>query len=130
MAASLSLTQIIELSGSNQDRVIANKTTVGVTPTNAVEQAPVLGTTSTTLDLGDIAAGKGFFIYMEATGGNFYVKLGATTGDPILTDSHLYILSGEGYCIPINPNATAMAGIRVKGSAAAAVLRYFLVGGA
>jgi len=130
MTASLSLTQVIDLSGSNQDRIIANKTTVGVTPTEALEQCPVLGTASATLDLGDIAAGKGFFIYMEAVGGNFYVKLGATTGDPVLTDSHLYIKSGEGYCVPINPNATAMPGIRVKGDDAAAVLRYFLVGGA
>lgn len=130
MAAILSVTSIIELSGSNQDRIIANKTTVGVTPTNAVEQAPILGTASSTLDLGDIAVGKGFFIYMEATGGNFYIKLNATTGDPVLTDSHLYIRSGEGYSVPINPNATAMTGIRVKGDNAAAVLRYYLVGGA
>mgnify|MGYP001605672117 CR=1 FL=1 len=128
MAASLSLTQIISLTGSNQDRTIANKTTVGGTVTEALEQSPILGTTAASLDLGNIAAGSGFFLYMEAMVGNFYVKLGATTGDPVATDSHLYIRAGEGYSIPINPNATAMAGIRVIGDSATSVLRYFLVG--
>jgi len=130
MAASLTLTQIIELAGSNQNRIIAKKTTCASVPSEALEQCPVLGTTGTTLDLGDIAAGKGFFVYLEACVGNFYVKLGATSGDPVLTDAHLYIKEGEGYPIPINPNATAMAGIRVIGDSATAVLRYFLVGSA
>lgn len=128
MAASLSLTQIIELTGSNQDRIICQKATCTSVPVEVLEQSPILGASAASLDLGDIAAGKGFFIYLEAVVGSFYVKLGATTGTPVETDSHLYIQAGEGYSIPINPNATAMPGIRVIGSGATAVLRYFLVG--
>lgn len=128
MAASLTITNIIDLTGSNQDRTIANKTIVGGTITEVLEQSPILGNAATSLDLGDIAVGSGFLIYFEAAVGNFYIKLGVTSGTPISTDSHLYIKQGEAYCIPINPNATAMAGIRVIGDSASAVLHYFLVG--
>jgi len=128
MAASLSITQIIELSGSNQDRIIPKKTVHTNVPTEALEQSPVLGNEAASLDLGNIDAGDGFFIYLEAIVGNFYIKLGATSGTPTATDSHLYIQEGEGYSIPINPNATAIPAIRVVGDSVSSVLHYFLVG--
>lgn len=128
MAASLNITSIVEISGSNQDRTICKKTTHASTPTEVLEQSPVLGSSAATIDLGDIAAGSGFFIWLEASVGNFYIKLGATSGTPGATDSHFYITEGTGYAIPLNANATAMPGIRVVGDSATAVLHYCLIG--
>ena len=128
MAAELNLWSLTEISGLySGDESIAKKFTA-TTPVEVVKGSPVTGTTGTTIDLGDIAAGSGYLLYLEAITGNFYVKLGATSGDPISTDSHLYILEGEGYNIPINPNATAMAGVRFIGDDASSQLLYLLIG--
>lgn len=129
MAATLDITTVFKIDGLySGNEVIPNKFTSATTPAEVVKGCPVTGTTATSLDLGDIAAGSGFSLYLEALVGNFYIKLGATTGTPGATDSHLYIKSGEGYIIPINPNATATPGIRFVGDSATAKLMYCLVG--
>ena len=129
MSAELNLWSVTEINGLySGDENIAKKFTA-TTPVEVVKGSPVTGTAATTIDLGDIAAGSGYLLYLEAITGNFYVKLGSTSGDPVLTDSHLYILEGEGYPIPINPNATAISGIRVIGDDASSQLLYMLVGG-
>jgi len=88
----------------------------------------VVGNTAFNLDLGDIAAGKGYILWLYAITGNFYFKLGATSGTPVATDSHLYLPEGEAYPIPINPNATAMSGVRGVSDSANGKLEYVLVG--
>ena len=129
MTATLDITTVLKIDGLySGNETIPNKFTHATTPAEVVKGCPVTGTTATSLDLGDIAAGSGFSLYLEALVGNFYVKLGVTTGIPVLTDSHLYIKTGEGHIIPINPNATAMPGIRFVGDSATAKLLYCLVG--
>jgi hypothetical protein len=129
MAAALEISSIFEITGLySGNEALINKFTHATTPAEVVKGCPVTGTTATSLDLGDIAAGSGFSLYLEALVGNFYIKLGATSGTPVATDSHLYIKVGESYVIPINPNATAMPGIRFVGDSATAKLLYCLVG--
>lgn len=129
MAAEVTVSNTVEitaLAGGDESRVI--KFVHGTTPTETVQGKPIIGNTAVTLDLGDIAAGSGFLLYLEALVGNVYVKLGVTSGTPVSTDSHLYILAGEGYTIPINPNATAMTGIRLVSDSATGQIKYILVG--
>ena len=128
MSAELNLWSVTEISGLySGDESIAKKFTA-TTPVEVVKGSPVTGTTATTIDLGDIAAGSGYLLYLEAITGNFYIKLGSTSGDPVLTDSHLYLKEGQGYPVPINPNSTAMPGIRYIGDNASSQLFYLLVG--
>lgn len=130
MAAEATVTQALEitsLAGGDESRII--KFTSGTTPTETVQGKPIIANTAVTLDLGDIAAGSGYLLYLEALVGNVYVKLGTTSGTPLNTDSHLYIKAGEGYTIPINPNSTAMSGIRLISDSATGQIKYILVGG-
>ena len=129
MAAELNIWSHLEIDGHYSGGESISKKFTATTPVEVVKGSPVTGTTGTTLDLGDIAAGSGYFLYLEAITGNFYVKLGATTGDPVATDSHLYIKEGQGYPVPINPNSTAMSGIRFISDDASGQLLYMLVGG-
>ena len=129
MAASVSIGQMIEvldLDGGDEGRII--KFTSASTPAETVQGKPIIADSAVTLDLGDIAAGSGFLLYLEALTGNIYVKLGVTTGTPTATDSHLYIPEGEGYIIPINPNATAMSGIRIVSDNSDGQIKYMLIG--
>jgi predicted membrane-bound dolichyl-phosphate-mannose-protein mannosyltransferase len=99
-----------------------------VPPVDIVKNQVVVGTTSFSIDFGNIAAGSGFVIWLYAIVGNFYFKLNSASGDPILTDSHLYIREGEAFPVPINPNVTALAnGIRGKSDSATGKLEYLLV---
>lgn len=129
MAATVDVTQIIEVIGlTGGDDVCITKFTHGSTPTEIVKGKPIIANAAVTLDLGDIAAGTGFLLYIEALVGNVYVLLNATTGTPILTTAELYIKEGTGYILPINPNATAMAGIRLISDSATGQIKYMLVG--
>ena len=129
MAAELTIRTLFEITGLySGNETIPAMFTSATTPAEVVKGSPVTGTTVTTLDLGDITAGSGFSLYLEALVGNFYIKLGATTGTPSATDSHLYLLQGEHTVLPITPNATAMPGVRFVGSSATAKLLYLLVG--
>ena len=129
MAAELNITSIFEITGLyTGDDILVDKFTATNVPVEVVKGCPITGTTGTSIDLGDIAAGKGFSLYLEAITGNFYIKLGATTGDPVLTDSQIYLLEGEHCVLPINPNATAMPGVRFIGDDASSQLLYVLVG--
>ena len=129
MAAQVDVTQVIEitaLAGGDESRIV--KFTSGTTPAETVQGKPVIANSAVTLDLGDIAAGSGYLLYLEALVGNVYVKLGATAGTPVNTDAHLYIKEGEGYTIPINPNSTAIPGIRLVSDSATGAIKYILVG--
>jgi len=129
MAAEVTVTQIVEvtaLAGGDEGRII--KFTHSLTPAETVQGKPIIANTAVTLDLGDIAAGSGFLLYLEALVGNVYVLLGATAGTPLLTTAELYIRQGTGYIIPINPNATAMPGIRLISDSATGQVKYILVG--
>ena len=129
MAAELNISSIFEITGLyTGNEALIQKFTAGSTPAEVVKGSPITGTTGTSIDLGDIAAGSGFSLYLEAIVGNFYIKLGATAGDPVNTDSHIYLLEGQHCVIPINPNATAMPGVRFIGSSATSKLLYVLVG--
>lgn len=129
MAAELNISTLFEITGLySGDESIPNRFTSASTPAEVVKGTPITGTTATTLDLGDIAAGSGFSLYLEALTGNFYIKLGATTGIPLSTDSHLYIPEGEHTVLSINPDSTAMPGIRFVGDDASSQLLYVLVG--
>ena len=129
MAAELKITSIMEITGLyTGDEALVKKFTAGDAPVEVVKHSPITGTTGTTIDLGAIAAGSAISIYMEAITGNFYIKLNSTAGDPVLTDSHIYLLEGQHCIIPLNPNATAMAGIRYISDSATGKLLYLLVG--
>jgi len=129
MAAEVSITQVIEVNSlTGGDEHIVHKFTHTTVPTELVSGRPIIANTAVTLDLGDIAAGAGFLLYVEALVGNVYVLLNATAGTPILTTAELYILEGEGYTIPINPNATAMAGVRLISDSATGQIKYMLIG--
>jgi len=129
MAAELTINSLFQVSGLYSGKEIKPaRFTSATTPAELVKGCPVTGTTETSLDLGDVAAGSGFSLYLEALTGNFYIKLGATTGIPIATDSHLYLEEGGHVALPINPNATAMPGIRFVGDDASSQLLYILVG--
>jgi hypothetical protein len=129
MAAEVTILNSIEinsLAGGDESRT--TKFVHGTTPAETVQGKPIIANSAVTLDLGDIAAGSGYLLYIEALVGNVYVKLGTTSGTPASTDSHLYILEGEGYTIPINPNATAMTGVRLVSDSATGQIKYILVG--
>lgn len=129
MAAEATITQKIDitgLSGGEEGRAI--KFTSASTPAETVQGKPIIADSAVTLDLGDIAAGSGFLLYVEALVGDVYIKLGATSGTPTAADSHLYVPEGEGYTIPINPNATAMPGIRLVSDDSDGQIKYILVG--
>ena len=129
MAAELKITSTLEITGLYTGNESLTKTfTAGDAPAEVVKHCPITGTVGTSVDLGAIAAGAGISIYMEAITGNFYIKLGATAGDPVATDSHVYLLAGQHCIIPLNPNATAMAGIRYISDSATGKLLYLLVG--
>lgn len=129
MAATVEVTQVLEVIGlAGGDDVCLTKFTHSGTPTEIVKGKPIIANTAVTLDLGDIAAGSGFLLYVEALVGNVYVLLNATSGTPVLTTAELYIKAGTGYIIPINPNATAMAGIRLISDSATGQIKYMLIG--
>ena len=129
MAATVDVSQVIEvlaLAGGDEWRI--HKFTSTTTPAETVQGKPIIANAAVTLDLGDIAAGSGYLLYLEALVGNVYVLLGATAGTPLSTTAELYILEGEGFVIPINPNATAMPGIRLISDSATGQIKYLLVG--
>ena len=129
MAATLNITSIFETDGLyTGNEVLIHKYTAGDAPNEIIKQSPVTGTTGTLLDMGSIAVGSAFSLYLEALVGNFYIKLGSAAGDPVLTDAQIYLLEGQQTVIPINPNATAMPGIMYIGDEAGAQLLYVLVG--
>ena len=103
--------------------------TSGTAPAEAVKGQPVVSNTAFTLDLGDIAAGSGYILWLRAIAGNFYFILGATSGTPDADNSHLYIPEGEAYPIPINPDASMMTGIRgISDEETTGKLEYVLIG--
>jgi hypothetical protein len=131
MAATLDIYQMLEvigLSGGNESKAI--KFTKGQTPAEITSGRPIIGDTAYDLDLGDIAAGSGFCLYLEALVGSLYVTLGwvNTDPDPSATTSHLYISQGEGYIIPLNFNSTAMPGIGILSNNASGQISYKLIG--
>lgn len=129
MAAELDISQIIEvtgLGGGDESNII--KFTSDTAPAETVSGKPIIADSAVTLDLGDIAAGSGFCLYLEALVGNLYVTLSSTSATPAANASHLYIPEGEGYVIPINPNATAMPGIRILSDDASGRISYKLIG--
>jgi len=129
MAATLSIKQWIEitgLAGGEEHRIYGFDSET--TPAETVQGKPVIANSAVTLDLGDIAAGSGYALYIEALTGNCYVLLGATSGTPLSTTAELYIPEGEGYIIPINPNATAMPGVRIISDSESGQIKYILVG--
>lgn len=129
MAATVDIAQIIEvigLAGGDENRII--KFTSSNTPVETVNGKPIIANSTVSLDLGDIAAGSGFCLYLEALVGNLYITLGSTDATPSNVTSHLYIPEGEGYVIPINPNATAMPGIRILSDSATGQISYRLIG--
>jgi len=129
MAAELDISVVVDITGlADPETHIVKKFTSSTTPAERAEQVVSCGTTATSLDLGNIAAGSGYLLWLFAVTGNFYIKLGATTGTPSAADSHLYIPEGEGYAIPITPNATSVAGVRFVGDSANSKLEYLLVG--
>jgi len=129
MAAEVTIGQSIEvtaLAGGDEWRIV--KFTHGTTPTETVQGKPIIANSAVTLDLGDIAAGSGYLLYLEALVGDVYVLLGAVTGTPLSTTAHLYIKEGEGYILPINPNSTAMPGVQLISDSATGQVKYLLVG--
>jgi len=103
--------------------------TSGTAPAECSPQEASVGNTSFSIDFGHIAAGSAYLFCVYAVTGNFYFKFNSASGDPVLTDSHLYVPEGEGYPIPINPNSTAFAdGIRGISDSASGKLEYILVG--
>ncbi len=118
--------EVLELAGGDEWRIV--KFTSNTTPTETVQGKPIIANSAVTLDLGDIAAGSGYLLYLEALVGNVYVLLGATSGTPTSTTAELYIPEGEGYVIPINPNSTAIPGVRLISDSATGQVKYILVG--
>jgi len=129
MAAEAVVTVTLEVNSlTGGDEWVTHKFTSDTTPAETLLQKPIIANTSVTLDLGNIAAGSGYLLYLESLVGNTYVLLNATTGDPTSTTAELYIKEGEGFVLPLNPNATAMAGIRLLSDSATGQVKYFLVG--
>lgn len=103
--------------------------TSATAPAEVSPNRGVVGTTAFDIDFGHIAAGSGYLLWVYAIVGNFYFKFNSASGDPVLTDSHLYVPEGEAYPIPINPNSTAFAnGIRGISDSATGEIEYFVVG--
>jgi hypothetical protein len=109
---------------------VSRSFTSATAPAEVLWNQAVVGSDAFTLDLGDVAAGAGYLLWLRPIVGNFYFKLnGGASDTPILTDSHLYIKEGEAYVIPINPNATAMARIRgISDTATTGKIEYLLIG--
>ena len=129
MAAELTVRQHIEVTGlAGGEEYRIHSFTSGTTPAETVQGKPIIADSAVTLDLGDIAAGKGYALYVEALVGNLYILLGATSGTPLSTTAQLYIPEGEGYVIPINPNSTAVPGVQVISDDSDGQIKYFLVG--
>ena len=129
MSAGVTVTQTIEVTALAGGDEYINHRFTATTPTETVTGRPVVSNTAVTLDLGDIAAGSGFLLYVEALIGNVYILLNATAGTPEDTTAQLYIKEGEGYTIPINPNSTAMEGIRlISDEATTGKFKYMLIG--
>jgi hypothetical protein len=103
--------------------------TSSVAPYEVSPQRAVVANSAFNIDFGHIAAGSGYLLWVYAITGNFYFKFNSASGDPVLTDSHLYVREGEAYPIPINPNSTAFAnGIRGISDSATGEIEYFIVG--
>ena len=130
MSAEVTITQTIEVMGlAGGDEFVNHLFTSGTAPVETVTGRPVVSNAAVTLDLGDIAAGSGYLLYVEALVGNVYILLGATAGIPENTTSELYIPAGEGYIIPINPNSTAIPGVRlISDQATTGKFKYMLIG--
>jgi len=128
MAAEVSVSTILSLTGLGSEEQVSNKFTSATTPYEVLKGKPLTGTTASTLDLGDIAVGKGYLLYLKAITDDFYFILGATSGTPAAANAHLLLVEGEHTVLPINPNATMMTGIRFVGDAATAQLEYLLIG--
>jgi len=129
MSATVTLATKIKITPTiGSETEVSKSFTSDTVPVEVVKGQPVVGNTAFNLDLGDIAAGKGYILWLYAITGNFYFKLGATSGTPAAIDSHLYLPEGEAYPIPINPNATAMSGVRGVSDSANGKLEYVLVG--
>ena len=129
MAAECELSTTVEITGlAGGDECRVHKFTTDDTPAETVQGKPIIGNSAVSLDLGDIAAGSGFCLYIEALVGNLYITLGSTDATPSNTTSQLYIPEGEGYPIPINPNATAMPGVRILSDDASGQIKYILIG--
>ena len=130
MAAEVTISQALEITSlAGGDEFVNHKFTSGTTPVETVQGKPIIADSAVTLDFGDIAAGSGYLLYVEALVGNVYILFnGAADATPILTTAELYIKAGEGYILPINPNATAMARIRLISDSATGQIKYFLVG--
>ena len=92
MAAEVNILVGLEVTGlGGREDTRFNRFTSGTTPTEIVRGKPVIGNTAATLNLGDIAAGSGYILYLEAIIGNLYVKLGVTTGTPAAADSRGFL---------------------------------------
>ena len=128
MGAEVKIVCRCEVTGLGDNVSGKNSFVSGTTPVETVNSRAAVADSAFTLDLGDIAAGAGFILWLRAITGNFYFKLGATSGDPVLTDSHLYIPEGEAYAIPINPNSEAIPGVRGISDSEDGVLEYILIG--
>lgn len=124
----LKITNIVRVSGLGNDDPKVHGFTSTSTPAELAGGVSSVGVTAGSLDFGDIAVGSAVMLWFRALTGNFYLKLGVTTGTPILTDAHLYIKEGESYPIPLNPNSTAMSGIRYVSDSASGKMEYRLVG--
>lgn len=129
MAATLAIKQNIKITGlgGGDDERNYGFTDSNV-PTEVVQGKPIIGNSAISLDLGNIAAGSACCLYLEAISGNVYVTLGSADATPSATLSHLYLLAGTACILPLNPNATAMPGVRLLGSATSAQIQYILVG--
>jgi len=124
----LEVKNIVRISGLGNEAVKVHGFTSVTVPANTTGDIVTCGLTAGSLNFGNVTAGDAVLLWFRALIGNFYLKLGATTGTPLSTDSHLYVLEGESYPIPLNPNATAIAGIRYVGDDASATFEYKLVG--
>lgn len=129
MAATVSAKCVLEVLGLVRDRTVSTACTYDDAPAEFVEGCPVVGTTAGSLDLGDIAAGSVTLLYLEAVNGGFLFKLGATTGTPATTDSHISLDEGEWTLLRLNDNAVAMSGVRYIGDeATTGSFYYFAIG--
>jgi hypothetical protein len=128
MAAEVKIVCRCEVTGLGDSVSVKKSFVSGTTPAETVNSRASVADSAFTLDLGDIAAGSGFLLYLRAITGNFYFKLGETSGTPAAADSHLYIPEGEAYVIPITPNATSMPGVRGISDSSSGELEYMLIG--
>ncbi len=127
MAAEAKYTTNLQVTGLGEELNCKNTKTSATTPEEKIKLYSVLGASAETLKLGDIAAGDGFLLYMKAVSGNFYIDLGSTSSTPSSSTSTIYIVEGNSALVPINPDSSAMPGIRVKGSVSGASLEYAIV---